>query len=811
MKNFYKKNISITILFILLTNLILTTAYASEDDSKDIDFVNEELKQNILSNPDNDINKDGEISEYEMSQITTIYLTGKLDDLKYATNLKSLYITANRQTDDYSTIFLLNNLEILSIYGYSYSSDQQNEIDFTELNKLTNLKELTISLNTSFKIGELPQTLERLQLNGNNKNIDMENISNLPSLKFLYISAQKIENFEKISKLTELIELNISMSYSYSSDGTINIKDIDISKLEGLKKLTILTLNGKIINFSSLKKLTNLYTLRLSIRNDKDLDINEMMNVLNELNVENLSLSGQFKIDLGEKILNSEQNNIKIEDLCAITKAIYTKENKLYIENPNWRTYGTGNDGIIELGDSIQIDTTMVGENNFYFYLGGYNEKFTGQFLVTWNVVEDGDKETDITIPDANLRNLLLDNYDLDSNKKITRYDLINISNLEIEKANIESIEGLQHLKNVKTIYAWGNKITDLTPIINLENIKIADFSQNNIQNIDCLENATVHLNRILLDKNYIDTSKDSKAYNLLKNAYIEEMKKHEGSSKYINDEEILEQLENYIVYSQNYGTFADRKQKVIMEKAMEERLIELGLDVDNDGSLTREELYRANLNNSDSIDLSRLGIKDISSLRFINSNSVDLSNNNITNISDLAHTHFGNINLSNNKISNIDAIKDLYNIYNLNLSNNKISNIEAIANIPKIRYQHEIEIEAEEMNVYSTQYGGTINLTLNYIDVNQENNKKVLETINMEIFDILLDNQKEKPAGVLGDISGDGVITAKDLNMLYAHLNGTKPLAEDALERADVTGEGDITAKDLNKLYAHLNGTKTL
>ena len=80
---------------------------------------------------------------------------------------------------------------------------------------------------------------------------------------------------------------------------------------------------------------------------------------------------------------------------------------------------------------------------------------------------------------------------------------MINISNLEIEKANIESIEGLQHLKNVKTIYAWGNKITDLTPIINLENIKIADFSQNNIQNIDCLENATVHLNRILLDKNY--------------------------------------------------------------------------------------------------------------------------------------------------------------------------------------------------------------------------------------------------------------------------------------------------------------------
>ena len=298
MKRILKKNISIIVLTTLVINLIIPIVYANEnagndgDDSEPIVFVNESLKQNLLNNPYNDINQDGEISEYEMSQITTIYVTGKLDDLKYATNLKSLYITIDNQIEDFFTIFLLNNLEILSIYGYSYSDNQQNEIDFTELNKLTKLKELSISLNVNYKIGELPQTLERLQINGNNKNIDMENISNLSSLKFLYISAQKIENFEKISNLTELIELNISMSYSYSSDGAVNIEDIDISKLEGLKKLTILTLNGKLTNFSSLKKLTNLYTLRITINNDKNLNIDEMMKALNELNVENLSLSG---------------------------------------------------------------------------------------------------------------------------------------------------------------------------------------------------------------------------------------------------------------------------------------------------------------------------------------------------------------------------------------------------------------------------------------------------------------------------------------------------------------------------------------
>ena len=817
MKRILKKNISIIVLTTLVINLIIPIVYANEnagndgDDSEPIVFVNESLKQNLLNNPYNDINQDGEISEYEMSQITTIYVTGKLDDLKYATNLKSLYITIDNQIEDFFTIFLLNNLEILSIYGYSYSDNQQNEIDFTELNKLTKLKELSISLNVNYKIGELPQTLERLQINGNNKNIDMENISNLSSLKFLYISAQKIENFEKISNLTELIELNISMSYSYSSDGAVNIEDIDISKLEGLKKLTILTLNGKLTNFSSLKKLTNLYTLRITINNDKNLNIDEMMKALNELNVENLSLSGQFKIDLGTKNLNSEQNNIKIEELCAITKAIYTEGNKLYLENPNWRTYGQGNDGIIELGDSIPIDTTTVGGNTFYFYLGGYNEKFTGQFLVTWNVVEDGDKENEINIPDANLYNLLLDNYDLDDNKKITKYDLININDLEIENANIESIEGLQHLKNAKNIYAWKNKITDLTPITNLENIKFADFSLNNIQNIDCLENATVHLNRIMLDKNYIDTSKDSKAYNILKNAYIEEMKKHEGSAEYINDEDILEQLDNYIVYSQNYGTFADRTQEVKMEDAMKEKLIELDLDTDNNGTLTREELYNASTYSRHSIDLSGLGIKDISPLKYINIYSIILSNNNITDISDLAHKNFGDIDLSNNKISNIDVVKDLYNIYNLNLSNNNISNIEAIADIPKIRYQHEIEIEAEEMNVYSTQYGGTIDLTSNYIDVNQENNKNVLETINMEIFDILLDNQKEKPLYSVGDINGDGKVSLLDYGLVIAHVKRTKLLEGEQLQRADVNGDNKVTLLDYGLILAHVKRTKLL
>ncbi len=98
---------------------------------------------------------------------------------------------------------------------------------------------------------------------------------------------------------------------------------------------------------------------------------------------------------------------------------------------------------------------------------------------------------------------------------------------------------------------------------------------------------------------------------------------------------------------------------------------------------------------------------------------------------------------------------------------------------------------------------GGTAKISYDTIEYAYENDEhtEVQSTNEVSI--------KIKSNYLIGDISGDGIITAKDLNMLYAHLNGTKPLAEEALERADVTGEGDVTAKDLNRLYAHLNGTK--
>ena len=64
----------------------------------------------------------------------------------------------------------------------------------------------------------------------------------------------------------------------------------------------------------------------------------------------------------------------------------------------------------------------------------------------------------------------------------------------------------------------------------------------------------------------------------------------------------------------------------------------------------------------------------------------------------------------------------------------------------------------------------------------------------------------------LLGDVTGDGKITAKDYSRMYAHIRKTNLLTDYALQVGDVVGaDGKITAKDYSRLYAHLAKTNVL
>ena len=63
----------------------------------------------------------------------------------------------------------------------------------------------------------------------------------------------------------------------------------------------------------------------------------------------------------------------------------------------------------------------------------------------------------------------------------------------------------------------------------------------------------------------------------------------------------------------------------------------------------------------------------------------------------------------------------------------------------------------------------------------------------------------------LLGDVTGDGKINMKDINMLYNHFNKVNLLTDYAFLCGDVTADGKINIKDVNKVVNHFNKVETL
>ncbi len=62
-------------------------------------------------------------------------------------------------------------------------------------------------------------------------------------------------------------------------------------------------------------------------------------------------------------------------------------------------------------------------------------------------------------------------------------------------------------------------------------------------------------------------------------------------------------------------------------------------------------------------------------------------------------------------------------------------------------------------------------------------------------------------PCAALGDVDGDGCVTAADALLLSRHLAGLQPLTTPQLLRADVNRDGAITAADLTEVLRYIAG----
>ena len=234
-------------------------------------------------------------------------------------------------------------------------------------------------------------------------------------------------------------------------------------------------------------------------------------------------------------------------------------------------------------------------------------------------VIEE--RNTYVNIPDKNLKreiNAKLGKSELDS--EVSIIEMEKISSLEIDGKNIESLEGLQHAKNLLQIYASNNNISDITPLSGLSKLRYIHLNDNKISDITSLHNLNLLITLSLRNNNINNTGELSR-FAQLREVYL--------SNNNISDLSKLSELPNFL----------------------------------------------------QTLDLSNNNISDISKLSScINLTSLNLSNNSISDISKLSSCiNLTSLNLSNNSISDISKLSSLIKLKNIVLDNNNISDISSL------------------------------------------------------------------------------------------------------------------------------------
>ena len=58
-----------------------------------------------------------------------------------------------------------------------------------------------------------------------------------------------------------------------------------------------------------------------------------------------------------------------------------------------------------------------------------------------------------------------------------------------------------------------------------------------------------------------------------------------------------------------------------------------------------------------------------------------------------------------------------------------------------------------------------------------------------------------------MGDLNGDGQLTAQDASLMLQHVAGKTPIDENTLKAADINGDGEVTAQDASLILQKVAG----
>jgi len=237
----------------------------------------------------------GDISDSDMRSLTTLWVSGDIDDLtglQYATNLTQLRISSYGQLSDIAPLASLTNLtevwltcreltDITPVGGLTKLTvlglTGSQVVDITPLANLTSLRRVALDWNQVTDITPLAglTNLASVGLNGNYI-ADISPLSGLTNLVGLDLSSNMIADIAPVSGLANLSGLQLHDNQIADITPLTGLSSLrylglhgnqitDISPVAGLTGLTELDLNGnRIFDLAPVAGLVNLEYLHLS-------------------------------------------------------------------------------------------------------------------------------------------------------------------------------------------------------------------------------------------------------------------------------------------------------------------------------------------------------------------------------------------------------------------------------------------------------------------------------------------------------------------------------------------------------------------
>ena len=109
-----------------------------------------------------------------------------------------------------------------------------------------------------------------------------------------------------------------------------------------------------------------------------------------------------------------------------------------------------------------------------------------------------------VDIPDPNLRAAIREELRLPPGNRITKEDMLRLEGLGAARRDIMHLTGLEHATNLTSLSLWGNPLSELAPIANLQSLTYLDVAACSISDITSLSNLVkltglnVRFNRIV-------------------------------------------------------------------------------------------------------------------------------------------------------------------------------------------------------------------------------------------------------------------------------------------------------------------------